>query len=104
MSRLVQTLFVSLSILILSGCQTTQTRVVDRVVLVTPPNQLMGPCSMTPPPEIQTYLDLDWSEKEAMLFHYQSRLLEDLMLCNVKWVQLRQWKDDQEKLYHPPIP
>lgn len=71
-------------ILLLTGCTTTEVRVVERnhYVLVTPGGQYMHPLPLPEPPEIETYLQANMDQREDILTRELIRHYQLLASCN----------------------
>ena len=81
-------LAIMLSILVLSGCQSSppvvQTIYVDRVRIPDIPTHYLETCSITVPPSKAEYLELDLEQREGVLTSYITALMNDLDKCGIK--------------------
>lgn len=68
-------------------------------VVVKPSTDMVNNCSVSTPPEIDGYVSASADKQKKYLTNYSSSLLNDLTICNAKWTTLRQWYEDQIKIY-----
>ena len=94
---------IALLVAILAGgcaCPTPQVVVKTEHVLVVPSPELTQPCTVTAPPDKETYINSSSADKEKMLFLLSSDLYSNLKECNNHWANLNQWYTDQGKIYN----
>ncbi len=101
-----RTLITLLFCLILSGCFGTfgktpepEIKYVYKNVLIVPPENLIQDCPLQEPPNNEDYLAADWPGKENLLIKAYSASIEKTILCNVNSQKLRDWKQQQQKVY-----
>lgn len=73
------------------------TVVQHKTTVITPPEEMLKGCELPTPPDIDTYLDSLPSEKERILFASLTEHQKSIILCNVRFSNIRQWKLNQEK-------
>ncbi len=93
---------VLLSSFILTGCGLlTPTPVIapTKYVVAKPTSDLLKTCATTPPPTVDAYMLLTKEAREKLLAEYSTALLNDLNECNLRWLALPKWFNDQSTAY-----
>jgi PBP1b-binding outer membrane lipoprotein LpoB len=90
--------------LVLGGCAATPNKELVQVTevrthVVSTPDALLTPCTVTKPPNRQTYPLLTERQKENVLTNYILALQDDLKLCNAKLVEIRKFQDNETLRY-----
>jgi hypothetical protein len=93
-------LIIIMLIVVLAGCGMIKPIVVtkDINILISPPDQLLENCNISPPPDKNTYLNSDWENREGMLMTYSRLQITNIVICNERMGNLREWKKRQELL------
>ena len=93
--------FISILIisLVLAGCNTNPIIKPTTYVVVKPTPILLLPCNISRPPQISDYLAMSKEDREKSMAGYSTDLLNDLNICNQRWVSFSKWFDDQQKAY-----
>jgi len=59
---------------------------------------LLMPCSVSEPPDTETYILSSYIDKESILTDYSLQLLNDLKTCNDQIARIKQLQIDQDNL------
>ena len=99
------TSIIALAFLALTGCAATdppkpEILIQYRNVPVLPPDDFLKDCDLTAPPDIEAYLNADWSKKEELLMQSYQKSTSQIILCNVERKNLRAWKKEQVRLFN----
>jgi hypothetical protein len=86
-------ILVLLLTLVTTGCSWDKQLVIKNV-LVTPDDSMLVECSVTPPPNRETYISSDMKGRESLLVKYSSSLMKDCFSCNEKIKALQTWKKE----------
>lgn len=70
-----------------------------KIVLVTPPDELLVKCTVLPPPAKDTYIKNSWEEKEKQLVNYSLSLITEIKKCNLTFDNVIDWKKRQIQIY-----
>jgi len=80
-----------LSFILLTGCS-TQPVITYNTKVISPDDNLILDCTFTHPPDTTTYMQTPANDREKVLADYVNTLLNDGIICNQKFVALREWK------------
>lgn len=87
-------------LLILIGCATKQPSPRPPVFEHTDvPAALMSVCPVEPPPDVDSYEEASWTEKEKLLIDMNTKQLLNLDICNARVRALQIWNLKQKILY-----
>jgi hypothetical protein len=85
----------------ISGCTTPTVVPEYKTILVSPPDDLLVDCAISPPPFTpESYMVLSWEQREEKWTAYTSQLFAEVATCNNRPQALRHWKVEQENLYN----
>jgi len=92
---------ICLAVVVLAGCTTTPKSVVvtktEKEVVVIP-KHLLFKCKVTPPPNVEIYVNSSIEKREDMLINTNVALYQDLGNCNNQIEEISKFQDRQVKL------
>jgi len=81
---------------LLTACAATPQRVVvtqTQTEVITIPDILLAPCSVSVPPNKEEYPDLTFPQKETILTDYINRLVTDMRNCNARVKDIKAYQE-----------
>lgn len=87
----------------LSGCFSTphvRPVLVNKNILISPEAHMLEDCVLSEPPDTALYLGSTWTVREDILMKNIQAHSNSVILCNIRWKNLREWKTKQEKIFN----
>lgn len=78
----------------LTGCATTDPKVIYKTEVVAPDDNLLVDCDVQEPPNKEEYIAATPKDREKMLVDKISLMMKDGFTCNKRFETLRKWKAD----------
>lgn len=101
-------MIILLSVLALVGCASPpkpEPEIRYKTVVVSPADNLLVDCDIKAPPMVDDYLGISqWTNKEEVLVDLDAANMKNIIACNVRLKNLREWKAKQLEMYKDKTP